>query len=630
MKTTSHLADFKNFSGSSENRHKVTVVFTFLIILTFATYILKLFSMQIVEGTQYRQQSENIASRVKVIPAQRGEIYDRNAVLPMVINNDSWAIDITPGEIPSKKMDSIFARLAGYLNISKSEIDKKVPRSFRNSFTAIEIKSNVDFKDVSNIAENIVDLPGVSWRSKPVRSYAFSNSMSHIVGYVGDITREELQILYNEGYTNTSIVGKTGIEKQYDNLLQGKSGTEFRTVDVRGRFVFDKPVLEAPVSGSDLILTVDSKIQELAEKALGERVGVAIVLKPATGEIFAMVSYPFFDPNIFNSENSSREYIALASDPHKPLLNRTINAAYPPASTFKALMATALIEEQSFSILQKIECEGYIEYGGRRFNCHIGVPGHGYVDLKNALADSCNVYFWTVGRDYLGVDIMSSYSEEFGFGRPLGIDLPVTVSGFVASPEWKERRYHEKWLGGDTMNMAIGQGYTTVTPLHIANMMAMIVNDGTIYTPNFLKEIRDPITGNAIEIVEPKALYESTISQSTWETMREYLRYTVSDGSAQFPLRNKVVQIAGKTGTSEVSGYTDSWHSWFVGYGPYDAPPEDVMVVCVMVEAVNGWEWWAPYASNIIFQGIFANQTFDEAINVLGFQDIQRPIGRRE
>ncbi len=613
------------------SKDKVLPVFSIIIGLTIAIYLAKLFSMQILEGSQYRQQSEFISSKVNTIPANRGEIFDRNAIIPIATNNDSWAIDITPAEIPSERFDSVLARLAGFLDMSKSEIERKIPRSLRNSFTETEIKSAVPFSTVSDIAENIVDLPGVSWRSKPVRNYNFTTSMSHIVGYVGDITREELQVLYNKGYTSTSLIGKTGIEKQYDALLQGVAGSESRTVDVRGRLVSADPIVKDPVPGNNLVLTIDSRIQQLTEEALGDRVGVAIVLKPHTGEILSMVSYPYFNPNIFNSDNYSKEYNALLQDEHNPFLNRAVSAEYPTASTFKTIMATALIEENAIPMHKAIECEGYMEYGGRLFRCHVGVPGHGYETLQDALAHSCNIYFWTAGRDYLEVEQIFDYSKEFGYGSALNIDLPSSATGFVPSKEWKERRFHEKWLGGDTMNLSIGQGYTTVTPLHVANSMAMILNEGVIYQPFILKEVRDPITGEALSVTEPTVLHKTDISDETWKTVKEYLRYTVSDGSAQFPLNNDLVRIAGKTGTAEVAGFTDSWHSWFVSYGyPFEGSEEDAVVVCVVVEAVNTWEWWAPYATNIIYQGVFANQTFDEAITELGFQYLQRPVGRME
>ncbi len=629
------MSDQTEYSqGQGENQVQKThtvITFSVFIIITIAVYLFKLFSMQIVEGSQYRRQSELISSNVKVIPANRGEIFDRNAILPIATNNDSWAIDITPAEIPPERFDSVLSRLANFLDMPKSEIERKIPRNMRGAFTETEIKSAVPFATVADIAENIVDLPGVSWRAKPVRNYTFSTSMSHIVGYVGDITREELQVLYNQGYSSTSVIGKTGIEKQYDELLQGTTGTESRTVDVRGRLVSDEPVVEVPTPGKNLVLTIDSRIQDLTEKALGDRVGVAIVLQPSTGEVLSMVSYPYFDPNIFNSENYSEEYSELLLDTHNPFLNRAVNAEYPTASTFKTIMSAAILEENVIPLHKHIECEGHMDYGGRVFHCHVGDPGHGYETLKDALADSCNVYFWTAGRDYLEVEQIFDYSKEFGYGLPLQIDLPSTKDGFVPSKEWKERRFHEKWLGGDTMNISIGQGYTTVTPLHVANSMAMVVNEGIIYEPHLLKEVRDPTTGEIIQSVDPTILHTSDISKTTWDTLKEYLRYVVTDGSVQFPMRNDIVQILGKTGTAEVSGYKDSWHSWFASFGyPYDGTEEDALVVCVMVEAVNEWEWWAPYASNIIYQGIFANQTYEEAIADLGFQYLQRPMGRME
>lgn len=625
-----NLNELNNGSENSESKRKKLFFITLFIVLCFCIYILKLFSMQIIEGSVYRNESVKISQRSKTIPAQRGEIYDRNALFPLVINSDSFAVDITPGEIPVNKYDTVSQKLARLLNITKAEIDKKVPNSLRKSYTAIEIKSNISFSVISNIAENVTDLPGVSWRSKPIRNYVEKGSISHVLGYVGDITKEELKVLYNKGYSNTSIIGKTGIEKQYDSVLQGTPGLESRTVDVKGKLISENPTFKPPLMGKNLILTIDTKTQILAEKALGNRVGAVVVLRPSDGEILAMVSYPYFDPNIFSTEEASSAYTTLAASPNNPLLNRTVNAVYPPASTFKVIMSTALLAEETFPAEKVIECTGKIEYGDRTFNCHIGVPGHGWMDLKNGLAQSCNVYFWTIGRDYLGVDRISSYAKEFGYGNSLEVDLPSQSEGFVPTAQWKERRYHQKWLGGDTMSMSIGQGFVLVTPMHVANMMAMVVNSGKVYKPHLLKEIRDPVTGEAISVIKPEILNEMNIPSGIWSQIRENLRYTVTDGSAQFPLKNKVVKIAGKTGTAEVSQYHDRWHSWFVAYAPFDGPPEQAVVVCVLVEAVNTWEWWAPYASNIILQGIFADQTYEEAVDALGFKYIARPRGRQE
>ncbi len=616
------MQDYFNTENGSVEQNAKVVIFAFIIMAIFAVYVLRLFSLQVIEGAQYRKQSQTISSQVKTIDAQRGEIFDRNASMPMVINTDSFAVDLIPAEIPAGHYDSVTSRLAVFLGISKNEIDRKIEPSLRRSYTAVEVRSNVTFNTISNIAENITDLPGVSWRSKPVRNYVETGSISHVVGYVGDITKEEVKVMYNitdkdkrRVYTNKSIIGKTGVEKQYDLLLQGRQGRESRTVDVRGHILSDTPIVEPPQMGKNLVLTIDMRIQELAEKALGERVGAAVVLRPSNGEVLAMVSYPFYDQNLFNDDNASPQYNKLATSPNKPLLNRAVNAAYPPASTFKIIMSTAMLAEKAFSSAKDIDCSGRVDYGNRIFHCH-QKWGHGKLNMKEALAQSCDVYYWIVGRDFLGVDKISSYAKEFGFGESLDIDLPAQQSGFVPTAPWKERRFHQKWLGGDTMNMSIGQGYTLVTPLHIANMVAMVANEGKIYRPHLLKEVRDPATNDVIEEVKPQILHESNIDESVWREVQNAMRYTITDGTPAFPLNNKVVQIAGKTGTAEV-GSLDHWHSWMACYAPFNAPVEEQVVVVVLVEAANEWEWWAPYATNIIFQGIFANQSYEEAVQAL-------------
>ena len=620
---------FKSAEDKLSKTEKVIILLLILIIL-FIVYSYKLFSMQIIQGEHYKTQSQKISSQVTIIPAQRGEIFDRNADLPMVINTDSFAVEVIPGEIPPQKYDTVIQKLANYLGIPKSQIDKKIPKNIRRSYSSVQVKSNVPFTVISNIAENLNDLPGVSWVSKPIRNYLHTESLSHIVGYVGDINQDEITALYNQGYTKNSIVGKTGIEKQYDSLLQGTPGREMSTVDVHGRVISETPVVEPPKMGKNLVLTIDSTIQKLVEETLGNRVGASVVLKPATGEVLAMVSYPFYDSNIFSSDDAASEYSKLLNDNTKPLINRAVQLSYPPASTFKIIMSAAMLQENAFPASKTIECKGKMLYGGRVFHCHIHEPGHGWLDMKNAMAQSCDVYYWTIGRDYLGIEKIASYSREFGLGKSAQIDLPSQVSGLVPTAEWKQKKYHEKWVGGDTMSCSIGQGYMEATPLQLANMIAMVSNEGIIYKPHILKEVRDPVTNEIIEEIKPTVLTESTIDKEVWKQVQEALRYTVTDGTPQYPMHNKLVQIACKTGTAEVDGYKDSWHSWLVAYAPYDAPPEDRICVATIVEACNKWEWWAPYATNIIIQGIFANQTYDEAVKELGFTYLTKNRGRQE
>ncbi|UTC63525.1 penicillin-binding protein 2 [Treponema sp. OMZ 787] len=616
----------KNNEDSLNSRLRLFVIFIFFILIA---YTYKLFSMQIIYGDKFKQKSQNISKRTTLIPAQRGEIFDREANTPMVLNIDSFAVDIVPGEVPRQEFDTVISRLSSILKIPVSQIEKKLPLSVRRDFRSIEIKSNVDYSTIVQVAESIDSLPGVSWHSKPVRNYVDTRSFSHIIGYVGDITADELTRFYNKGYTSNSIIGKAGIEKQYDEILRGTDGVEYRTVDAKGRYIENTTVVTPPKMGNNLVLTLDKRIQKLAEEALGPRIGAAVVLKPTTGEVLAMVSYPYFDQNIFGKEITSSLAKELFENPDKPLLNRAIDAAYPPASTFKVIMNTAILNEKAFPPENAVPCLGEIEYGNRVFRCHIRKPGHGKLALNEALAKSCDVYYWTVCRDYLGVEKIVDYAKRFGLGQSTEIDLPSQSEGFVPSPKWKERRFHEKWLNGDTMNMSIGQGYTLASPLQVANMACMVINNGIIYKPHLLKEIRDPSSGEIIKTVQPQILHQENISKEVFDQVRYAMNLVTIQGEARFPMKNPMFRFAGKTGTAEV-GLEDTWHSWMMAYGPYDAPPKDMIVVSVIVEAVNGWEWWAPYAANIILHGALANQTYDETIDYLGFRQLPAVVRRSE
>lgn len=594
---------------------------SFFIFLIMAMYTYRLFSMQIIRGEQFRRRSQDISQRATVIPAQRGEIFDRSADIPMVLNTDSFAVDIVPGQVPKEEFSTLITRLSAILKIPSSLIQKKLPPEVHKDFRTIEIKTNVDYETIVRIAENLDSLPGVSWHSKPVRNYVETRSFSHIIGYVGDITAQELTTLYNKGYTNNSIIGKAGVEKQYDEVLRGTDGVEYKTVDAKGRYIENTTVVHPPKTGNTLILTMDRKIQNLAELALGKRIGAAVVLRPTTGEVLAMVSYPFFDQNIFVNENTGNFYDKLLKDPNNPLLNRAIDAAYPPASTFKVIMNTAILNEKAFPTDKTVTCLGEVKYGDRLFRCHIRKPGHGKLALNDALAQSCDIYYWTVCRDFLGIEKIVDYAARFGLGQSAEIDLPNQTSGVLPSPKWKERKFHEKWLNGDTMNMSIGQGYTTASPLQIANALCMIINNGMVYKPHILKEIRSSETDEVIREIKPEVLRKENIPPEVFQQVRYGMSLVTVRGEARFPMRNPMFRLAGKTGTAEV-GLQKRWHSWMIAYGPYDAPKEEMLAVAVIVEAVNEWEWWAPYTANIILQGALANQTFEEAVDFLGFSSL--------
>jgi penicillin-binding protein 2 len=604
-------------ANSIKQRYRFRIyVLMFFILTVLLFYIGYIFHLQITKGREYKNRARRVASRSIPIPAQRGEIFDRTHDEPLVINVDSFAVNIIPAELDNEQLNKVADRLSNLLPMTSFEILQKIPPQYRNLYQPIEIKSGVSFDTITRIAEHIEDYPGVSWQSKPIRNYLKTNSLVHLIGHVGGITNEELQVLYNQGYSINSVIGKSGIEKQYDQLLRGTNGRRYNVVDVRGRQVGSGDMTaEPPENGKNLVLTIDRHIQKLAEEALGPRMGSVVVLKPATGEILAMVSYPWYDPNEFYTDRSEQSYRAYALDPQHPFLNRAVQSSYAPASTFKVIMSTAALEEEAIDPNREIVCHGSLWVGNREFKCHVE-EGHGPMNLRSGFAESCNVYFYTLGLNYLGIETIVKYAKQFGYGEYTGIDIPGEAKGLVPTPAWKDRTHNSTWVGGDTANISIGQGFLNVTPIQMANTIAMIANEGVVYKPHLLKEVHDPVNGQLIDAVEPQVLRTSSIRKETFEKVKRNMRYVITDGTAEVVITTEAVKVAGKTGTGE-AGYEDSWNAWFAAYGPYDAPPEDQLVVVTMVEAGNEWEWWAVRAANIIFQGIFAEQNYDEAIEAL-------------
>lgn len=578
--------------------------------------ILWLFYLQIIRGTEYTQRAKDVSQREAVIPAQRGRIFDRNADTPLVFNINSFAVDIIPGEVAPADFPGLFSRLSQILSMPVSDIQKLVPPKSYSLFQPVEIKGGVSLDTVSYLAEHGDELAGVTWHNKPIRSYQTSESLAHVIGYVGDITKDELEVLYNEGYQPGAVLGKSGVEKQYDSLLRGKDGTSYQVVDVNERILpGEEGTVVPPVPGQDVVLTINEKIQKVAEEALGPRPGSVVVLKPATGEVLALASYPSFDANRFFGSDSAQYFTQLSLDPESPFVDRAIQSSYPPASVFKIVMTTAELDDATIPPTKAVFCNGEFQIGDRVAKCWVPT-GHGWMDLYNGLAQSCDVYFYTLGRD-LGVEKIDSYAEDFGVGTPTGIDLPEEKTGLLPTPEWKDKTQHEAWVGGDTINLAIGQGFITVTPLQMADMVALIANKGVVYKPHVLKETRDPTTGKPIEQVRPEVIHTSHISKDIFGQVQDAMRGVIVKGTPAPVITTKAVDIAGKTGTSE-TGVKGLWHSWFAAYGPYKTDnPEDQVVVVVMVEASDNWEWWAPKAANIIFQAIFAHQTYDQAVETL-------------
>ncbi len=589
------------------------IVLGSLFFLIFLIFIIELFNVQVVDNLVWEGRAKAVARRSEPLLSQRGLIWDRNVDEPLGMNINSYAISILPAEIAPLEPEELSRRLGNALGIDSDIILEKIPVSWENSWNPIEIKDGVSYDAVVSLAESLEYFPGVIWSSKPYRWYNDVGAISHVLGYVGNITIEELQILYNQGYANTANLGKSGIERAFDGILRGNDGRIFRTVDVRGRNQGNDSEIIPPVNGLDIVLTLDRRIQDLAEKALGPRKGAMVVLKPATGEILAMVSYPSYDPNSFIDPGPG-SFNSLSLNTDFPFLNRALQSGYAPASTFKLVVATALLGEDKIDPGTTVECKGVMRLGNRDFWCHKR-SGHGTLDLEGAIKESCNIYFGTMGVEELGIDVISQYARAYGLGSVTGIELEGEVDGIVPGKAWKEEVYNTRWTAGDTLNTSIGQGFLSVTPLQMADVLAGIANRGTIYKPHLLKEVRDSVTGAVLEKTEPEVLRKiENLDSEDWDYLQGAMRGVITEGTGVWAIYTQSVEVAGKTGTGEV-GLADRWHDWFVAYGPYQTDnPDEQVVVIAMAEASENYDWWAPKATDIVFEGIFADRTYEEVI----------------
>lgn len=582
-------------------------------------YLVQIFTMQIIDGSQYALRAQEVTRRSSVLSPQRGNILDRHG-RPLATSIDSYVVSINPSDVPAERFGPMFEQLSWLLDVNTEQLHQRVPMNIRGQFREIELRSGVSFETIVQIAERSDQFPGVTWRNDPRRYYPDGDLFSHMLGYVGEITSNELQILFNRGYNAGSIIGKTGLEQQYDTILRGREGMRTRDVDVFGREIEGEFEVTPPVPGHDLVLTVDRDIQQLAAQALGERSGAVVVLQVATGEVLALYSYPGYDANRFMYGAGSAVFNSLSRDSRSPFLNRATQLEAPAASTFKIIMATAALEEELIDTDTIINTRGAYRVGNqlfREWGIAFRPQGFGPLDIYGALANSSNFFFYTLGNEYLGAERIGNYARIFGLGERTGIDIPGERPGLIPSPAWKERTFGEPWVGGDTVNMSIGQGYTGVTPIQMANVMAMVANRGTVYRPHLVREVRNPGTSEVLERIQPEILRSAPIRESSFLHVEEGLRRAVTVGTARGTVTTQAVDSVGKTGTGEV-GRDDQWHSWYVAYAPVE--PEDRLdqvAVVVLVDADNEYDFWSPKAANIILQGIFADQTYEEAVRTM-------------
>ena len=592
----------------SSGRTGRLIVTGIIMAVTVGLFLIRLMELQIVSGETYAEQARSISRRDSSIPAPRGRILDRSGTV-VARDETRFAVDLALDSRRPNDARETVGQIAALLGDSTEGVTARLDEALARRASIVNLYEALTWMSIVPIAEHLEELPGVSWREVFVRSYPYNDLFAHVVGYVGQIGVFELQTLYNSGYRPHERIGKDGVERSYDEELRGMAGSESRVADALGRSVeAGSTINEEPLPGSDVVLTIDSRIQRLVRDALGDRIGAAVVLRPDSGEILGMVSHPSYDPNRFAGKGDGRYFTDVSLEQSGSFINRARGATASPASTFKVVMTTAIIEEEAFPVDRTISDPGYYRVGDRIFLDHKEY-GHGEVDLFRALAESCNTYYYTMGNEYLGISTIARYARDFGLGERTGVDLPGERSGFVPSPEWKLRALNDAWRPGDTVNTSIGQGYLQVTPLQMASAVSQIVNGGVAYRPHVVREIRDGTTGGVVRRMEAEVIRQSPVSAQTYAAVREAMEGVVRNGTPSVVMTTPV-QMGGKTGTTQ-TGQEDALHSWFIGFANESG---ESFVTAVWIDAANEWDWWAPYATNIIVHGVANGLDYEQTI----------------
>lgn len=559
----------------------------------------RLWYLQVRDGVYYRDLSENNRTRTVLLEPARGLVYDRNGVL-LANNVPSFTLYVTLEDV--KDRAELAARLSVLIGLEPDMIEKKL--SVRGpKLLPRKVKDRLTLREATLIESHRLQLPGVMIQVESQRNYPEGVVGGHLIGYVGEVSAEQLERGDAEDLHQGSLVGQYGVEKTFDRLLRGRSGEKSVEVDALGhakRTVF----VDKPRSGDDLYLTIDARLQKLAEQLLGEEDGAIVALDPTSGEVLALASRPAFDPNLMSRELTSKQWEDIVQNERRPLTNRAIQGQYPPGSTFKIVMAAAALESHTVSPATPVYCNGGYQFGKRLFR-DWKAGGHGAVDLHEAIVHSCDVYFYTVGQR-MGIDTIAHFARMFGLGRETGIELPSERVGIVPSIAWKERVRGEPWYPGETISVAIGQGYVTVTPLQMASLIGAVANNGVLYRPRLIQAVLDRTTGQR---QETPTLPKETLAmkQETLTAIQKGLADVVSRGTAT-RAKSSIVNIAGKTGTAQTAAlrtgpekeipkkFRD--HAWFVSYAPAESPR---IAVAVLAEHMgHGGSAAAPLAKEVI------------------------------
>lgn len=545
----------------------------FLCVLVIAVLIARVGYLQVYDGEYYAKLADG--NRIRIIPtmAPRGTFFDRNGQL-LVTNRPGFTVSLLPLIDPIS--DDVLNRLSTLLNVPVEDMKTKI--NAHVGFDPIRIKTDVTADIVTIIEEQKKNYPGVVIEVQPIRNYILKQEAAHTFGYVSEISDAELEVKKKDGYKSGDIIGKFGLEKIYDKEVRGENGGEQVEVDVQGTPVQILGKKE-PIPGADLILTIDRDLQVAAEQAVDKQLAAinahaaaVVVLNPQTGEVLALVSRPAFDPNLFAHGISTKDWNEINNNPYHPMDDKAITGEYPPGSTFKIVTGTAALAAGRVTPEEQIFDSGY----------HWLIPkgnasgeALGWLNFRDALAHSDNVYFYEMGNR-LGIDALESYSKMFGLGQKTGIDLPYESEGMVASKEIKWKLYEEEWYLSETFDAAIGQGFNLVTPLQAAMVMGEIAANGKRYKPHVVQKIVTQ-NGELIKEFQPELLSELDVPSWIIELVQSSLHDVTKYGTAASNFAGFPYDIAGKTGTAENSQGRD--HGWFVGYAPFNNPQISIAVV---------------------------------------------------
>jgi penicillin-binding protein 2 len=556
----------------------------YFILIFLVVLACRVFYLDIISGDYYKELSRNNRIRTLVIKAPRGKITDKFGGI-LVSNIPSMDAVIIPSDLPTgyEERKAIIRTIADILHMEEGFIETAMESQNQKSLESILLKENISQDEALILAEKNKNLPGIMIENTAIRRYENSVIFSPIIGYDGKINREEMA--KNPNYSMTDYIGKTGLEKYYEKELKGKNGAKQVEVDSLGNIKKNIGGIN-PQIGNDLVLNIDEGLQKKIYDSVagmleqtGTKTAAVIAIDPSNGAVLAMVSFPSYDNNLFAEGISGEDYGKIINDKSLPLFNRVISGEYPPGSTLKPAVAAAALSEGIINIDTTVnDSTGAIYIGAWKFG---DWKIHGMVDVKKAIAESCDVFFYGIGGGHgniqgLGMDKMKKYENLFGLGNLTGIDLHGEVSGFIPDENWKLETRKEKWYIGDSYHASIGQGFIKTTPLQLANYIAAIANNGILYEPHVVNRIKKN-DGN-LEIINPKIIRQNFISNKVLNIVRDGMRQVVVSGTAQ-TLKDLPIAVAGKTGTAQF-GSEGKTHGWFVSFAPFDSP-EIAMAVLV-------------------------------------------------